>query len=366
MNPRSPCGRWAFLGAIAAACVASAGETVRISQAFPPGLFRYSGRIDSAKASKRFDIPWSDGEVSSVTVDGGPRRYVKWWQRSDDGRTVRVAMEWVNGGEPPALVTVEAIPSTGQTPDGRWSFRTSDAATTSAGPHAMRIHEWNFHATRGGNYTVEITGGAWDERTEAVEVELCGQTKVGQLDYTGGKNRVGSKPVGRIRIPGPGPQRLRVLVGESNRGLQGHLDSVVLRPAPEGGRQRANEAATYTLRAADAALAGEGLTVVGWGESAVVPGWSEEAASLDWTCDEVLPGRYRVEFQGRAGADAAGEIEVRALGQSLRTPLIPGGEISRVLGEIEVSRRGDREVSVRPRGARGTWSVTGVRVTRVP
>ncbi|KAB2674473.1 MAG: hypothetical protein DVB31_01990 [Verrucomicrobia bacterium] len=365
MNPRRCCGQLASLLAIAATFVVSAADTVRISRTIPASLCRYTGRIADKSASKRFDVPWSDGEIASVSLDGGPRRYVKWWKPSDDGKSVRVAMDWVRGGEPPAVLTIESIPATGQTPDGRWSFRTADATTTNAGPNAARIHEWTFEAMRPGNYTVEITGGAWDERTEAVEVELCGQVRPGQLDFTGGRNRSSSKAIGRMRIPGPGRQRLRVQVGESNRNVQGMLTAIVLRPAPEGVVPRPDGSGVHALRVADAALAGASLTVLGWGDTAEVTGWTEEAAQLEWTCRDIAPGHYRVELSVRAGTDASGDLEVRALGQTLRAPLRPGLDSARVLGEIEVTDPGNRDVTVRPRGARGSWSVSGLKLVRV-
>lgn len=363
MNPRIPRVNWVFLVALSASLLGNAGDTMKIARAQPASLARYVGRVD-ANSPKRVDVPWNDGDIASVTLDGGPRRYVKYWQRASDGRSVRVWMEWVPGGEPPAALTIESIPRTGQTPDGRWSFRIEDARSVASGPNAARTHEWTFEPTRGGNYQVEITGAAWDQRTEAVEVDLCGQTKIGQLDFTEGRSRLASKSIGRLRVPGAGRQVLRVRVGESNRGLQGAISAIVLRPAPEGARLRAEGDGSFRLRAADAALAGESMSVIGWGDAAVAPAWTEEAARLEWVCDDVRPGRYRVEIAVNAGVDASGEIEVGAFGQAMRSPLMPGSNATRVLGEIEATRGGEQTIWVRPRGARGDWSVASVRLVR--
>lgn len=363
-----PTGRWLFLLAVAAASGLAAGPVVRVAPVAPASLNRHAGRLEGPSAPKRFDIPWTDGEVGSVRVDGAPRRFVKWWQVSSDGRTVRVALDWVTGGEPPAVVTLEGIASTGQMPDGRWQFRVADAHTKTA-PKGQRFHEWDLEATRGGNYTVELVGGAWDERTEAVEVTLCGQTRPGQLDFLDGRNRVASKPVGRIRIPGAGPQLLRVQVGEADRSLRGELKALVLRPAPEGARSRPDASGGFVLRAGDAALNGRSMTVVGWGDTATVSGWNDDAASLGWDCEEVRAGRYRVELVASAGPDVEGDLEVRVAGQALRTPLATGGRdgnAARALGEVEVTRAGDQPVVLQARGARGRWGVSAVRLVRLP
>ncbi len=371
MKPRPLYGRLALLSAVVLPFLSHAADSVRLSRSAPASLGRYQARVVDIPMSRLLDVPWPGGEVASVTLDGSPKRFVKWWELDKSGRSLQVAVDWVDGGQPPAVLTVDTLTGTEQLPDGRWTFGISDAASRGGRSAGIRTYEWKFDASRAGNYSVEITGMAWQERPEAVEVELSGATRSGQLDFTGGRRRFASKSIGQMRIPGPGPQVLRVHLGEANRDRLGTLTAVVLRPAPEGARARPGADGSYELRVADGALAGTSLSVIGWGEAAVVPGWTDAAAGVEWLCEEVTPGHYTVELAFTAADDATGEIAVQAFGRTLSVPLVPTGHGStparRAVGEIEVTRPGDQSVSIRNWTAQGGWSVSGLRlVRRVP
>jgi hypothetical protein len=351
-----------------ATCVGLAEDAVHLSRTSDPVLGRLVGQLPARPGGRRFKVvQWTGQEIVGMHLEGDPKRYVRWWEPAGEGRPVRMAVEWVRGYEPPAGLTVETVARTGPLPDGRWLFRVGDAATRSAGPKAMRFHEWPLVAERGGNYSVEVTGGAWHVNTEAVEVELCGQTREGQLDYLDSRHRVVNKVIGWVRVPGPGAHRLKVQVGEPDRSLQGAISAVMLRPAPEGERLRSGVEGGYGLRAVDATLAGGQLQVLGAGDQSTVPGWTDTLAGLEWLCEDVRPGRYAVEWRYHAGHDAAGEVVIEGMGQTLRVPLRSaaggGGEVVQRVGEWEVTRGGDYPVRFHPRTATGSWSFGSVRLT---
>ena len=368
MKTRAWCCRTIFLSALLSSVAIHAADTVRLFRTSPPTLDRFQGQVTTVPVSHIVDVPWSGQEVASIYVDGAPKRFVRWWQMTDRGRSLKVALDWVPGGEPPAVLTVEAAPGTHQLPDGRWIFRVADASAHDSQGGGARVYEWSFPANRAGNYSVEITGNAWEERTEAVDVHVGEVNRSAQLDYTGSRRRMVSKTIGVMRIPAAGPQRLRVRVGEPGRAIRGTLTAVVLRPAAEGVRVRSGPDQGYDLRIADAALAGTNLSVSGSGENAVVRGWTEEAAGLEWLCEDLAPGRYSVELIHRAEENAAGELEIRVGTRTFRTPVVStanaGPTERRTVGEIEILQTGDEPVSVGIRGARGTWSVSGLKLVR--
>jgi hypothetical protein len=280
-------------------------------------------------------------------------------------RPTRLRLANVRGWEFPATATFEVLRATKQYSDGRWVFRLEEAVASPAGSTGVELYTWRFDATRGGNYTVEVIGGSWREQTEAVEVECSGRLKTGQLDFTGNRAVV-NKSIGRLRIAVAGPQTLRLQVGEANRPRLGRAVGVILRPAPEGPRNRPGPAGNYELAAAAAALEGMNLRIEEVDGIRRVTGWQEGPGTLAWEADDVRPGRYGVWVGLRCGAEVPERIEVEVAGKVvLGSATDTAGSVRWLeLGEVEIRRMADHPVRLRTKGrspGKG-WEVEGVRL----
>jgi hypothetical protein len=230
----------------------------------------------------------------------------------------------------------------------------------------VELYTWEFEATRPGNYTVEVLGSSWMEQTEAVEVQVGGRLRTGQLDFTASTSVVGNKSIGRLRIGQAGPQTLRLIVGEPGRTRLGRAMGVVLRPAPEGPRNRPGSGGEYLLESGTAALQGTNLVVSEVAGGKRVSGWSESGAALGWEYDDVKPGTYAVHIGWRTWGGAPEHLEVETLRQKVRiVPEVTGGEVRWAeAGEIDVQRMADIPLVLRTSGriSGKDWELVGVRL----
>lgn len=313
----------------------------------------------------KVDLAWKGPPLAAVHVEGEPKRYVRAWIPGAGIRSTRLRLANVRGWEFPATATFEVLRATKQYSDGRWVFRLEDAVASPAGPTGVELYTWRFDATRGGNYTVEVIGGAWREQTEAVEVECSGRLRTGQLDFTGTRAVV-NKSIGRLRIAGAGLQTLRLTVGEANRSRLGRAVGVILRPAPEGPRNRPGPAGNYELASAAAALEGMYLRMEERDGIRRVTGWQDGHASLAWEIDDVRPGRYGVWVGVRCGAETPERIEVEVAGKAVSVQLVDTTGAVRWMeaGEIEIRRMADHPVRLRAQGRipGAGWELEGVRI----
>jgi hypothetical protein len=314
----------------------------------------------------KIDLKWNGAPLVAATVEGEPKRFVKSWNAVPGRRRTRIWVANVEGWEFPAQASFEVLRSTRQYPDGRWTFRLEDAKAAPVSRLGVELYTWEFEATRPGNYTVEVLGSSWLEQTEAVEVQVGGRVRTGQLDFTASTSVVGNKSIGRLRIGQAGPQTLRLIVGEPGRTRLGRAMGVVLRPAPEGPRNRPGTGGEYLLESGTAALQGMALGVSEGAGVKRVSGWTEPGAALGWEYDDVKPGRYSVQIGWRAWGGAPEHLEVETLRQKVR--LVPegsGGEVRWAeAGEIVVPRMADIPLVLRAAGRiSGTdWEVVGVRL----
>ena len=313
----------------------------------------------------KVDLSWKGPPLAAVRVEGEPKRYVRSWLPGGGMRPTRLRLANVRGWEFPAQATFEVLRATKPYPDGRWVFRVEDAVASPAASTGVELYTWRFDAVRGGNYTVEVIGGAWREQTEAVEVECAGKLRTGQLDFTGSRALV-NKSIGRLKIAGAGPQTLRLTVGEANRSRLGRAVGVILRPAPEGPRNRPGPAGNYELAAAGAALEGMHLRIEETDGIRRVTGWQEGPGTLAWEIDDVRPGRYGVWVGLRGGSEVPERVEVEVAGKAV---LVSAGDTGGTVrwmeaGEVEIRRMADHPVRLRTQGRNPgkAWAVEGVRL----
>jgi len=313
----------------------------------------------------KVDLSWEGAPLAAVHVEGEPKRYVRSWLPGGGTRPTRLRLANVRGWEFPAMATFEVLRATKQYGDGRWVFRLEDAVASPAGPTGVELYTWRFDATRGGNYTVEVIGGAWREQTEAVEVECSGKLRTGQLDFTGTRAVV-NKSIGRLRIAGAGPQTLRLTVGEANRPRLGRAVGVILRPAPEGPRNRPGPAGNYELAAAAAAVEGMHLRLEERNGIRRVTGWPDGPGALAWEIDDVRSGRYGVLVGVRCGPETPERIEVEVAGNGVSVlPVDTAGAVRWLeAGEVDIRRMADHPVRLRAKGKipETGWDVEGVRL----
>ena len=314
----------------------------------------------------KIDLKWGGPPLVAATVEGEPKRFVKSWNAVPGRRRTRIWVANVEGWEFPAQASFEVLRSTRQYPDGRWTFRLEDAKAAPVSRLGVELYTWEFEATRPGNYTVEVLGSSWMEQTEAVEVQVGGRLRTGQLDFTASTSVVGNKSIGRLRIGQAGPQTLRLIVGEPGRTRLGRALGVVLRPAPEGPRNRPGASGEYLLESGTAALQGTNLVVAEIAGGKRVSGWAESGAALGWEYDDVKPGAYTVYIGWRAWGGAPEHLEVETLRQKVQiAPLSTGGEIRWAeAGEISVQRTADIPLVLRAAGriSGKDWEVVGVRL----
>jgi hypothetical protein len=314
----------------------------------------------------KIDLKWNGPPLLAATVAGEPKRFVKSWNAVPGRRRTRIWVANVEGWEFPAQASFEVLRSTRQYPDGRWTFRLEDAKAAPVSRLGVELYTWEFESTRPGNYTVEVLGSSWMEQTEAVEVQVGGRVRTGQLDFTTSTAVVGSKTIGRLRIAQAGPQTIRLIVGEPGRIRLGRAMGVVLRPAPEGPRNRPGSDGEYLLESGTAALQGMGLGFSEVAGAKRVSGWTEPGAALGWEYDDVKPGTYAVHIGWRAWGGAPEHLEVETLRQKVRiVPEATGGEVRWVqAGDITVQRMADIPLVLRASGriSGKNWEVVGVRL----
>lgn len=315
----------------------------------------------------KLDLRWNGPPLVGAHVEGEPKRYVRYWNEQPRRGRTRIWVANVDGWGFPAAASFEVLTATRDYPDGRWAFRLEDAVAAPVSGKGVERYQWRFEAVRAGNYTVEVLGCSWREQTEAVEVRCGGRLKTGQLDYSANPRVIGNKSIGRMRIDGPGTRTLELTVGEEGRGRLGRALGVLLRPAPEGPRNRPGSDGSYRLPAVVAALEGRHL-VVGPGTNSV-SGWAEAGAALGWEFDDARPGLYGVWVGWRARRNVPERLEVEALRQKLgfRPELTDGEERWVRVGELRVERMADVPVRLRAAGlpAAPDWELLGLRLEPV-
>lgn len=304
--------------------------------------------------------------LSFFTMVSGSSR--PWWAGTRGlpvlGMALGLALAPLRGDAQAQASAAANAAQVAQFPDGRIVFPET-AAEESKGATASNPGErtplafgspkaslsWSHKPTRWGMYEVECAYRTGAGAPEAeLEVEMAGQKAAGTLGATGGAQEVRKVSLGRLYLAKSDPFTLRASLKKGGGVL---LDSIVLKPAPEGKPVVAEPSGEIVMASGQATT----HSVLMRYEPASIKNclgyWANPNDWADWTFPVAQPGSYEVEvWQGCGKGQGGSDVRVEVGDQKFNFVVEETGHfqnfLPRKLGRVSFAKSGDYSLAIRP------------------
>lgn len=351
-----------------------------------PGQLRLE--VAQWPADGRLLLPAPGPSILAATWIHDTRRTPVAWNFNPDATRWELSLPTNPPAVLPAVIEVETGDASGQLSDGRIVFAAADAQVHGTTAHretalgnqrigswtdAADYVTWDFKPTRWGRYSVDVVYSADGGAGTEVTVEIAGEKLTASRPSTGSGNTYQTLSLGSFYLAKSDPFVVRVgcpkLVGAAVMNLQ----SVVLRPAPEGEVAAADAAGVITLRAAQATTHSVRMRYEPQAIKNCLGYWVETSDWADWTFPVGRAGVYDIEVwqgcgKGQGGSDVAVEIAGRRFDFVVEETGHFQSFLPRKVGRVELAIPGTHHLAIRPqrKAAGAIMDIRQIRLVPVP
>lgn len=212
---------------------------------------------------------------------------------------------------------------------------------------------WDIKPSRWGRYDVEMVYSAAGAGDVEVRVTVAGTDLTTRRPATGVSSKFSTLPVGRFYLAKSEPFTLEVRCEPTGSSAGMSLQSVILKPAPEGAAITQADDGTITLRSSDATTHSEMMRYEPATNKNCLGYWVNPSDWADWTFSVTRPGTYDIEVWQGCGRDQGGsDVRVIAGGNSYPFTVEETGHfqnfVPKRVGRVTFANAGPQTLAIQP------------------